>query len=116
MRTRIIVPSLTPDKDNGGWQYTALWQDQGYKLRVILHVDHSYAWQSRLRVEFLTPEGWKELHTLAPETSASQQHGSYGRPFPSDALEVAIATDERALLNVAMHLLQGLHRSTVPCA
>ena len=108
---RLIAPSLTPDASNGGWQYTALWQEQDYTLRVLLHIDHSYAWQSSLRIEFLTPEGWKELHTLAPDTSASQQHSSYGRPFPSEALRAAAAQDEGTLLGVALHLLQGLRCS-----
>lgn len=101
-------PDLVAHHSNGSWNHTSLWVYGDRAVRVRLDIDHSYSWQSYLGVEFLTPVGWKELHRMLPSQSASQQHSSYKRPFPTPALQAAALTDEQTLLDIAVTLLATL--------
>jgi hypothetical protein len=103
-----VRPEIVADRNNGGWHATALWTYGGTALRVLLDVDAFYAWQSRLRVEMLTTNGWKELHRLAPSQSQSQGHRSTTKDFPSQALRAAAFADEQRLLETAMLLVATL--------
>lgn len=111
---RVQLPSLTAeDNSTGGWNYTALWCVRKTALRVRLHRD-TYMFQSHFAIDFLTKEGWKELHALHAAESNSQPHTSYGKPFPlPDCLDAATA-DEAALLDVACALLATLKARKEP--
>lgn len=75
------------------------------RIRTEVHIDTSYAYQSRGHTQVFTPDGWKDVSTLPGQEIASGAESAYGRsdePKRASANRVADRLERIALEVLAL--------------
>ena len=74
---------------NNGVNRLSIWQNEDVVLKIEIHIDRSYDFQSRAYSEMFTPDGWKLVYFM---------------PYPS--ITMSLDKDELDILTITKQILR----------